>query len=115
MRSLEFITAPMAGTIDGVNEAGLCITYNYAFTLDRPNQPAGMISMAISEALASCRTVAEAAEWITSRPRWGGGLLMLADATGDIASLEFSSTRSQLRRPAGDADFDLSHQLFRRW
>ena len=60
MRSLEFITAPMAGTIDGVNEAGLCITYNYAFTLDRPNQPAGMISMVISEALARCRTVAEA-------------------------------------------------------
>jgi Acyl-coenzyme A:6-aminopenicillanic acid acyl-transferase len=104
MRSLEFITAPMAGTIDGVNEAGLCITYNYAFTIDRPDRPAGMISMAISEALARCRTVSEAADWITSRPRWGGGLLMLADASGDIASLELSSTRSKLRRPDGDAD-----------
>jgi hypothetical protein len=104
MRSLEFITAPMAGTIDGVNEAGLCITYNYAFTLDRPKQPAGMISMAISEALARCRTVSEASNWICSRARWGGGLLMLADPSGDIASLELSSTRSKLRRPDGDAD-----------
>ena len=104
MRSMEFITAPMAGTIDGVNEAGLCVTYNYAFTLDRPNQPSGMISMAISEALARCRTVAEASDWITSRPRWGGGLLMLADPSGDIASLELSSTSSRLRRPAGDTD-----------
>ena len=104
MRSLEFITAPMAGTIDGVNEAGLCITYNYAFTIDRPDRPAGMISMVISEALARCRTVSEAADWITSRPRWGGGLLMLADPSGDIASLELSSTRSKLRRPEGDTD-----------
>jgi hypothetical protein len=100
MRSLEFFTAPMAGAIDGVNEAGLCITYNYAFTLDRSSGPAGLISMAISEALAGCHTVTEAAAWITSRPRWGGAMLMLADAAGDIASLELSSSRSHLRRPA---------------
>ena len=63
-----------------------------------------MISMAISEALARCRTVSEASDWICSRPRWGGGLLMLADTSGDIASLELSSTSSRLRRPGGDAD-----------
>jgi hypothetical protein len=56
--------------------------------------------MAISEALAHCRSVAEAADWISSRPRWGGGILMLADPSGEIASLELSSTSSRLRRPA---------------
>ena len=66
MRSLEFFTAPLAGAIDGVNEAGLCITYNYAFTIDKPPQPFGVISMAISEALARCRTVVDAANWISS-------------------------------------------------
>jgi hypothetical protein len=104
MRSLEFFTAPMAGAIDGVNEAGLCITYNYAFTLDRPKRPAGLVSMAISEALSRCRTVAEAGDWISSRPRSSGALLMLADESGDIASLELSSSRSQLRRPAAGED-----------
>jgi len=103
LRSLQFFTAPLAGAIDGVNEAGLCITYNYAFTLDKPPQAAGLISMAISEALARCRTVAEAVDHIISRPRWGGAMLMLADQSGDIASLELSSSRAQLRRPsAGD-------------
>ncbi|HEY2883521.1 MAG TPA: C45 family peptidase [Pirellulales bacterium] len=104
MRSLEFTLAPLAGTVDGVNEAGLCITYNYAFTLDRPGKKFGFISMAISEAMARCRTVAEAAEWISSRPRWGGGILMLADAAGDIASLELSSTQATLRRPVSGAN-----------
>ncbi len=104
IRSLEFTMAPMAGAVDGVNEAGLCITYNYAFTLDKPQREFGLISMAISEALARCRSVTEAAEWIASRPRWGGGILMLADASGDIASLELSSTSSHLRRPVENED-----------
>jgi Acyl-coenzyme A:6-aminopenicillanic acid acyl-transferase len=104
MRSLEFTTAPLAGAIDGVNEAGLCITYNYAFALDTADRRSGMISMAISEALAKCGTVTEAAHWIASRPRWGSGLLMLADRSGDIASLELSNKRSKLRRPAEGED-----------
>ena len=99
LRSLDFTVAPLAGAVDGINEQGLCITYNYAFTVDA-GPTTGTISMAISEALERCTTVAEAADWIGSRPRWGGGLLMLADATGDIASLELSATCSRIRRPA---------------
>jgi hypothetical protein len=104
LRSIEFTTAPLAGAVDGMNEDGLCITYNYAFTLDEPALPAVPISMVISEALEHCSTVAEAARWITSKPRFGGGLLMLCDASGDIASLELSRTRSSLRRPAEGED-----------
>jgi hypothetical protein len=99
LRSLDFTVAPLAGAVDGLNEHGLCITYNYAFTVDAAT-PSGTISMSIAEALARCSTVAEAAAHIASRPRWGGGLLMLADASGDLASLELSSTRWRLRRLA---------------
>lgn len=104
LRAFEFTAAPLAGAVDGTNEQGLCIAYNYAFTTDAPPVPAAPISMAVSEALGHCGTVAEAVDWITSRPRWGGGLLMLCDATGDIASLELSSTRSHVRRPAAGED-----------
>lgn len=103
-RALEFTTAPLAGAVDGINEYGLAITNNYAFTTDLPVAPAAPISMIITEALQRCRTVTEAVTWIESRPRWGAGLLMLADATGDIASLEVSSTRSAVRRPAPGED-----------
>lgn len=104
LRAFEFTTVPFAGTVDGMNEAGLCIAYDYAFATDVPASPAPPISMTIASALQNCRTVAEAANWIASQPRWGGALLMLADADSDIASLELSSTRSHLRRPAAGED-----------
>ena len=111
-RSLEFTIAPMVSAVDGLNERGLCITYNYAFAVDEgPRAPP--ISVAISEALARCATVTEAAAWIASRPRWGGGILMLADADGDIASLELSNTRSALRRPADGEDVIFHTNAFR--
>ena len=104
LRSLEFTTAPLVGAVDGVNEAGLCVAYDYAFATDEPAVPSPPISMAIAEALGECRTTAEAAERIAATPRWGGGLLMLCDAGGDVASLELSSTRSRLRRPRAGED-----------
>jgi len=103
LRSLDFTVAPLCGSIDGMNEQGLTITYNYAYAMDG-GRPAAPISMIISETLQRSKTVTEAAEWIISRPRWGAGLLMLADETGDIAALELSNTRAELRRPAAGED-----------
>jgi len=103
LRSLDFTLAPLAGTPDGINEAGLCITCNYAYVTD-PGGHAAPISMAIAEALRQCSTVVEAAELLSRCPRWGGGLVMLADASGDLASLEISNGRTRLRRPEGGAD-----------
>ena len=98
-RSLEFTAAPLVGAVDGINEKGLCITNNYGFTTDR-QMPGPTMSMLVAAALARFETVADASQWMSGQPRWGGGILMLADATGDIASLELSGTRSHLRRPA---------------
>ncbi len=103
LRSLDFTVAPLCGAVDGMNERGLCVAMNYAFPVD--SGPAGLPnSMVIAEALARCGTVAEAIDWIVSRPRWGGALLMLADAAGDIASVELSNTRSAVRRPPEGED-----------
>ena len=103
-RSLDFLVAPQAGTIDGVNEPGLCLTLNYAFLTD-PARPAPLITMAIADALAHCSSVQEAADRIARQPRWGAGIIMLADASGDLAALELSNTRSALRRPAAGKDW----------
>jgi predicted choloylglycine hydrolase len=103
-RSLDFTVAPQGGTVDGVNEQGLCITLNYAYLTDAAH-PAPLITMVIAEALARCSTVAEAVEHITQRPRWGAGILMLADAAGDLASLELSNSKAAVRRPAQGEDW----------
>jgi hypothetical protein len=103
-RSLDFAVAPQAGTADGVNEKGLAITVNYAFVTDAAT-PNPLVSMVIADALASCATVAEAVRRITASPRWGAGMLMLADASGDLASVELSNTRAGVRRPAAGVDW----------
>jgi hypothetical protein len=103
-RSLDFTLAPLAGAVDGINERGLAVTYDYGFTIDDIRAAGPPISASISAALAQTATVGDAARLIMSRPRWGGGLLMLADAEGDIASLELSTTRAELRRPAPGED-----------
>lgn len=101
LRSLQFTFAPLSGTVDGINEAGLCITYNYAMTTD--NDSVGPpVSFAIDEALCRCTNVREASELIMSLPRCGGAMLMLADAEGQVARLELSSTRSAMQRPRSD-------------
>jgi hypothetical protein len=97
-RSLDFTVAALCGTIDGVNEKGLAVSYNYAQTLDE-SQPAPTITMVVAEVLARCRSVLEAIDHVRTRPRWGSGILMLVDGTGEIASLELSNTRSAVRRP----------------
>ena len=102
-RSLDFTIASLVGAVDGMNEHGLCVTYDYAFMNDRATF-SGTISMAVSTVLESCRTVDEAVETLRHLPRWGGGILMLADATGDIASMELSNTRTGLRRPSHGED-----------
>jgi hypothetical protein len=102
-RSIEFTMAPFAGALDGVNEKGLCITYDYAYATDRA-APSAPISILIAEALQRCSTVGEAVAWIRSRPRWGAALLMLADAEGEVASLELSNTRAEVRLPAAGED-----------
>ncbi len=96
LRSLQFTVAAMPGAVDGINEHGLCITLNYAFVLDS-SRPAPLISMTIAQALAQCKDVAAAARFITQRSRWGAGILMLADASGDLACLELSNTRAAVR------------------
>lgn len=102
-RSLQFLVAPQAGAVDGVNEKGLAITLDYAFATDA-GVPAPLITMAIADALANCASVTEALHFIAGRPRWGAGMLMLADASGDIASLELTNTRAAHRRPATGED-----------
>lgn len=101
LRSLQFSIAPMAGTVDGINEAGLAVTLNYAYATDK-NRPAPTISMRLAEVLTRCRTVQDACDYLTHASRWGGGLIMLADAHGATASVELTSTKQFVRPSSSD-------------
>src|SRR5690606_2851526 len=104
-RSVELALMPLPGSVDGVNEAGLAITCNYAYAVDA-GAPGPTITILVAEALSRCRTVEEVCEWFQSTPRVGGGLLMLGDAAGTIAAVEISNSTVKVREPVTDR---LSH------
>lgn len=99
---LEFTVAPLAGTVDGLNERGLAVTYDYAFCTDAVEAPVPL-TVTLNAMLRSCATVEEAVAFLRGRPRSGGALLMLADAGGAFASVELSNTRLAVRTPPDGA------------
>ena len=111
--SLEFGLAPLCGTIDGINEHGLAITYNYAWTT-KPGPPGPSASMAISEALSCCRNVEEAIQLIIRGGCCGGSMLMLADAQGNIARLELAGSKHRIVRD-GRRDTLFHSNAYRTW
>jgi hypothetical protein len=97
--SIEMTVAPLAGTIDGLNERGLAVTYNYAFCLDLAPE-AVPVSITLNELLRTCATVDDGLDFLSKHPHAGGAILMLADARGTMASVELSNTQMSVRHPA---------------
>lgn len=86
--------APLAGMLDGMNEYGLTVTYNLAYTLDEPKCYAPL-SMALQEMLETCRNTDEAARFIVQAKRGGhDAVLTLADAEGNVKTVEITSNHS---------------------
>ena len=106
--SLEVTKAPLPGCHDGVNEHGLAITYNYGH-FRGPARARISITVLVQELLETCRSVDQALSRLRDRPRSGGALLMLADAHGDIASVELAPDCFSVRR--GDALVHANHAL----
>ncbi len=106
--SLEVTKAPLPGCHDGVNEHGLAVAYNYGHFRGRSRARIS-ITVLVQELLETCRSVGEALAMLRDRPRAGGALLMLADAGGDIASVELAPDFFSVRR--GDALVHANHAV----
>ncbi len=104
--SMEITKAPLTGCHDGVNQHGLAITYNYGHFHGRARARIS-VSVLVQDLLETCRSVGEALAALRDRPRSGGALLMLADAEGDIASVELAPDFFAVRR--GDALVHANH------
>ncbi|NPV59068.1 MAG: hypothetical protein HPY75_05330 [Actinobacteria bacterium] len=104
--------APLAGCHDGMNEHGLCISYNYGHGTDLPkvNVP---VSLLVQEALERCSSTREAVDFLCEGKRSGGAILMVADATGDMATVELSSNFSGVREPDNGLLINANHYLCR--
>jgi predicted choloylglycine hydrolase len=97
-QTLGCTMAPLPGMLDGMNEHGLTVTYNFPVSKDVPSNSVPL-SMVLQEMLESCRSVDEAASFLSKSKRGGqGGLLTLADAEGKIVAMEITSNNSAIRQ-----------------
>lgn len=96
-RSLDVTHSPLAGSHEGINEHGLAVTYNYGSFRGRPAARVSITTL-VQELLERCATVDEAVALLRVRPRSGGALLMLADASGELASVELAPDTIAVRR-----------------
>lgn len=104
--SLEVTKAPLAGSHEGINEHGLAVVYNYGSFRGRAAARVS-VTFLVQHLLEHCHTVEEAIARMRDLPRAGGALLMLADATGDIAAVELAPDALAVRR--GDSLVHANH------
>jgi len=101
--------APLAGMLEGMNEYGLTVTYNLAFTLDEPKCYAPL-SMALQEMLETCKNTNEAAKFIVKTKRGGhDAVLTLADAEGNIKTVEITPNHSATDDATGGQVVNTNH------
>ena len=99
-----------AGILDGMNEHGLTVTYNLAYTTDMPKYFTP-ISLVLQEMLETCKNTNEAIEFITQAKRAGNAILMLADAEGDLKTVELSSNHYAIRDMKDNQIISTNHFL----
>ena len=108
-RTLGCTMPPLPGMLDGMNEHGLTVTYNYAYTTDEPKNFVPL-SIALQEMLETCTTTKEAVNFITGAKQGGhGALLMIADAKGEIMTVEITPNNSSTREPVDELIINTNH------
>lgn len=106
--SLHLTFPQLAGSHTGVNQQGLAVSYNLGYPSDRSDCRTN-VTLIVQEVFERCATVGEALELVPQLPRSGGSLLTLADAAGDIAAVELTSTRTAGRRPEHGCIVNTNH------
>lgn len=95
--SLTLSYPPILGSIGGINEKGLAISLNHAFTISLSTHEALLITFLLQECLNSCSDVDSALALITETPVPNGSIMTLADAKGKRAAIELSCTKKRVR------------------
>ncbi len=102
LATMNATQVPTAGSHQGINEAGLTIgANNNRAWIPADYNTRGIPSlMLLQEALETCRTVSEAAAFITNFPaRGNAGFFGIMDASGDCCVVEFTASRFSIRKP----------------
>lgn len=100
--------ASFPGIIDGMNEHGLTVTYNTAFTTDKPKHFTPL-SIVLQEMLETCKNTNEAVNFLSQAKRTANALLTLGDSYGNIKGVEISSNHCSIRDIKNNVIINTNH------
>jgi len=110
-RTLGCKMGPQPGMLEGINEHGLAVTYNLAYTTETPSNFVPL-SIVLQEMLETCKTTDEAVKFMTQAKRGGHeALLMLADAEGSLKTVEITSNHAATRDMTNEQIINTNHYL----
>ena len=96
--SLELTYPTLTGAIGGINEEGLAVSLNHAFSQERSTS-AIPPTMMVQSVLTRCKNTAAAVEFLTSSKAACGSMVSLVDRKDQMAAVELSPKRISVRRP----------------
>lgn len=100
LKTMDITAAPLPGTFNGYNEAGVFIATNEAFPIAEGIRKPGLsASVIIQEALETCNSTQEVIDMFKKKPRGSCNIITIADKHKDIASLEYTSTELHELKP----------------
>jgi predicted choloylglycine hydrolase len=100
--------ASFPGMIDGMNEHGLTVTHNSAYTIDKPKHFLP-ISIVLQEMLETCKTTDEAVKFLNNAKRAANSLITLGDSNGNIKGVEISSNHCSIREMKDNIMINTNH------
>ena len=108
-RTLGSNIGPQPGMLDGMNEHGLAVIYNLAYTTDAPRCYVPL-SFVLQEMLETCRTTEQAVEFITKAKQGGhDALLTIADSEGNMKTVELTPNHSAVRETSDGQIVNTNH------
>lgn len=96
--SVQLTYPALPGCICGVNEAGVALSLNHAFTTEPFNNGVPPTFM-VQQALDHCCSVAEVVEYFEDVSFSCGSMVTVVDAGGEMCVMELSRERFGVRRP----------------
>lgn len=110
-RTLSSKIGPQPGMVDGMNEHGLAVIYNLAYTTDAPKCYVPL-SFALQEMLETCKNTEQAVEFIIKAKQGGhDALLTIADSEGSMKTVELTPNHAAVREMTDNQIINTNHYL----
>jgi hypothetical protein len=105
--SVQLTYPSIAGSIAGVNDVGLAISLNHAFSVEPANDGVPPTFM-VQQALDRCATAEEVARLFERTRFANGSMATVVDAKGGVLALELARGRFGVRRPKNGVSLTLN-------